>query len=416
MVKTITDEMREAHERMRGLITAAETADRDLTPDEDKELKDLEGKLQALDGKRKRSEALAGRLRSVEGLMPVRANGNGAPPLTSMPLARPAAGGVLPLLLGDRMALGSAFTENEMIKSLLGGGNRPGGQWSSPPIEIEAVVTINTPPIPSGTFVQAPPPVWPFDLTSSRFGQGTADAGSIPYLVETSFTNAADYVAVSGAKPESTKVFTLSSATLLKIAHMITVPDEFLDDVAALRSYIDANMAGGLIAKLEKEVIDGDGLAGHIMGLMALPGKSTTVAHTGTTPLIAAIATAASRVWTTSKRRPDTVVLSPQTYQNIVMQVNPSGGFLLPAQATSPSVLPLYGLTPVQNPEMTDGEAIVGAFQEGSMLFRKGGIVVQATNSHSDYFQKNQTAIRAEMRVALAHFVPSAYCLVTGLV
>ena len=53
--------------------------------------------------------------------------------------------------------------------------------------------------------------------------------------------------------------------------------------------------------------------------------------------------------------------------------------------------------------------------REAAMVFRKGGVNVQASNSHQDFFVKNLTAIRAEERIALAVMVPAAFGTVSGL-
>jgi len=48
-------------------------------------------------------------------------------------------------------------------------------------------------------------------------------------------------------------------------------------------------------------------------------------------------------------------------------------------------------------------------------LFRRGVLRVEATNSHSDFFQKNLIAIRAELREALVVYREAAFGTVTGL-
>lgn len=51
-VVTIVDEIRAAHDRVKALVTAAQTTDRDLTPEEDREVKALVAKMEALQAKR----------------------------------------------------------------------------------------------------------------------------------------------------------------------------------------------------------------------------------------------------------------------------------------------------------------------------------------------------------------------------
>ena len=47
------------------------------------------------------------------------------------------------------------------------------------------------------------------------------------------------------------------------------------------------------------------------------------------------------------------------------------------------------------------GSALVGALGTGVQLFRRGGLTVEASNSHSDWFKLDPVALRAETRVAL---------------
>ena len=155
-----------------------------------------------------------------------------------------------------------------------------GGQWQSPSFEIHAAGVTMSPAvaIPPGT--EAPlafpfPPEW---SVAGRFAQGTTSGGLVPYLRETVWTNAAAVVAMGAAKPQSTKTFELVQQPLVKIAHYIDCPDELLDDVEGLRSFIDAQMAGGVLEKLETEIIAGPGGAGQIQGILTLPGIAPPIA------------------------------------------------------------------------------------------------------------------------------------------
>jgi HK97 family phage major capsid protein len=55
-------------------------------------------------------------------------------------------------------------------------------------------------------------------------------------------------------------------------------------------------------------------------------------------------------------------------------------------------------VTVVATPAATQGFPTLGDFTRGARLFRKGGLRVASSNSHSDYFQKDKIAIRGEVR------------------
>jgi HK97 family phage major capsid protein len=60
--------------------------------------------------------------------------------------------------------------------------------------------------------------------------------------------------------------------------------------------------------------------------------------------------------------------------------------------------------------------ALVGNFGQGAQLWRRGGLTLEASNEHLDYFQKNLLMLRAESRAALAVYRPVAFTEVRGLV
>jgi hypothetical protein len=61
------------------------------------------------------------------------------------------------------------------------------------------------------------------------------------------------------------------------------------------------------------------------------------------------------------------------------------------------------------------GVALVGCFKTAAQIFRKGGVRVDASNSHQDYCTRNLVAVRSEPREALAVYKPQCFGEVTGL-
>jgi HK97 family phage major capsid protein len=73
----------------------------------------------------------------------------------------------------------------------------------------------------------------------------------------------------------------------------------------------------------------------------------------------------------------------------------------------------VWGLRTVVTPAVPAGTAVVAAWAAGAQVFRKGGITVDSTNSDGDKFRSNISTIRAEERLGLAVYRPSAFDVVT---
>jgi HK97 family phage major capsid protein len=98
-----------------------------------------------------------------------------------------------------------------------------------------------------------------------------------------------------------------------------------------------------------------------------------------------AIARQISAIRVATSMAPDGIVMNPVNWAVIETSKSDGGDYL----AGGPfSVLPqrrLRGVRVALSGAMPAGRALVGAFNTGAGLFRKGGIRVEASNSHSDF-------------------------------
>jgi HK97 family phage major capsid protein len=244
---------------------------------------------------------------------------------------------------------------------------------------------------------------------------GTTDSNAVVYMVEKTFTNAAAAVAEGAAKPESTLIFEQVTDLVQKIAHWLPVTEEMLEDVAQIASYIDARLRVGIGLTEEDQLLNGNGTPPNISGVRDRVGL--TAAHVRVDPEtnIDAIFIQTMAIFAASLIMPDGHVVNPANWTKIALSKDTTGQYYGNGPFAGALAPTLWGLPVSVTPSIPAGISLSGAFGSQSQIFDKGGIRVEASNSHQDFFVKNLVAIRAEERLALAVYRPSAFGECTAL-
>lgn len=329
---------------------------------------------------------------------------------------------------GPAASMGAQFVESEGYKGLIGR-QLKGSSWSSGPVELKATLSEGTAAAPGpGWGAVQTPTVLPgvVDIrfrqltVADLFPQGVAVTPLIRYLVESAVTNAAAPVAEGALKPESALTLTVTDETLKKIATFLPVTDEMLEDYQQIRSYIDGRLQLFVALAEETQLLSGDGVGANLVGILNRSGLRTSIAK-GTAPSLAAdndmdaIMRQITAIRINAFLEPDAILMDPASWQNIVLSKNSQGAYYAGGPFLNTDAQVLWGKRVVVTPAMPASTALVGAFRQGGQVWRKGGITVEASNSHADFFQRNQTAIRAEERLGLAVYRPGAFGTVTNL-
>lgn len=255
-------------------------------------------------------------------------------------------------------------------------------------------------------------------------GQGVTDSNTIRYIVEDAFTNAATTVAEEGVKPEASFDTSEADAVVRKIAVTAKVTNELYEDFPAMQSYIDGRLRFMVAAREEAQLLNGNGSAPNLRGILQTTGIQTQAAGTLTSDntVMDAILQAITKVRAVGFYEPDGIVIHPTDYQILRLGKDANrqyfgGGPFMNQYGVGgvPEMPPIWGLRPVVTTAIAAGTALVGAFRVGATLFRRAGVTVQMTNSDQDDFVKNRITIRAEQRVALACWRPKAFCLISGI-
>ena len=241
--------------------------------------------------------------------------------------------------------------------------------------------------------------------------QGSTDSNVISYYEETTFTNAAATVAEGDSKPESALAFTERTDTVRKIATWIPATDEFLQDNAGIRSYIEGRLRFMVEREEEDQLLNGDGTPPNISGVLDRSGLQTVTSAND----IESIYRAITEVRVDGQAEPTAVVIHPLSWQNIRLGKDQNDQYYGPGPFAPDNVERIWGLQVRVTPLIAEGTALVGAFRPFAQVFRKGGITVTASTEHSTYFVENKVAILAEERLGLAVYRPAAFCKITGL-
>lgn len=301
-----------------------------------------------------------------------------------------------------------------------------GAKWDSPSVDLprEALArfaALTEDPASGGAVVVpdyqrtiVPGAIQPI-VVADLCAPGTTGSNVVPVMVEKTFTNAAAPVAETGIKPESTLVFELQSEPVRKIAHWIPVSEELLEDAPAVGSYVNARLSYGVLRKEDQQLLFGTGIAPELQGILSRAGLAPDVVRTDPANNADAILIQIMMIQSTTGLPVSGIVMNPLAFGAIAGLKEDGGTYIGDGPFAAIQTPTLWGLPVALTDQISPATALVGAFRTGAQVFRHGGVRVNSTNSHADYFIKNMVAIRAEERLALAVYRPAAFGKVTGL-
>ena len=337
--------------------------------------------------------------------------------------------------------LGDAFVKSSGYSAMVAGfkTGQLTSNWTSGPIELpefdaKATVTTTASPVTGidtlGGIREAAAVALRRLTVADLLAQGTTDSATVRYLLETTNTNAAAAVTEGDLKPESTITFTQVDEPVRKVATFLPVSDEMLEDVAQIRSYLDNRLRLFVQHAEEAQLLNGSGTAPNLRGILNRTGIQTATraalgTATGETAAASTLANAFYQAITNIRINalvePDGIVVHPTNWAQMRLAKDANGQYY----AGGPMVGPYgngqiagetyWGVPVVVTSAITANTALVGAFGTMAQVFYRNGLTVEASNSHSDFFQKNLTAIRAERRLALAVYRPQAFHAITAL-
>ena len=267
------------------------------------------------------------------------------------------------------------------------------------------------------------------DSVIGLFDQINTNQNAYVYLEETTFTNNSGAVAEStdiSTSNEGALAFTERTESIRKMATFLPVTDELLADVAGIQGYVNSRLSTMMKLNLDNQLINGDGSAPNLTGVLNKSGINTFdySSFNGSLARLGQIYQAITEIRKDAFVEADSVVMHPSDWYQIVTSVTDvttSGSrnplFVVAGGFGADAAPKIWGLNVVPSTVIAEGTALVGKFGGGdaAQVVMREGVDLAVSDSHSDFFAKNQLAIRLTMRLGFAIYKPTAFCSITAM-
>ena len=426
-LRATEDKIAEIAAQAKSIIEGAANEGRSRTDEENADVAELHKNLEHVKGMKRELEDQLELEESINGAVEDIGGGVEVKSLESVSIPR------------QDYTAGEMFVQSEGFKRLQAlyksGNGALGENASTGPVDLSTKGTLGITAGSGGTALAGPVPEVIPGVVDKLFQQirvpqlvlqGQTMSSTLRYVVEGTATSGAAGVAEAGAKPQSTLGFTTSDEPVRKIATSIKVTDEMLEDAAQVRSYIDGRLRLFVDIEEERQVVLGAGTneligikpSGNTRGINIYAGG--TAAGNKAVQLFKAL----NGQRGSALLEPDWIVMNPSDYQDLRLLTDTAGQFfgggpfqgqygnggltsVLSGQVSG-ATDSIWGLPVVVTSATGAGTALIGT-RSAAQLFSRGGLTVEATNSHDTDFLYNLVTIRAEVRNALAVYRPVAF-------
>jgi HK97 family phage major capsid protein len=232
------------------------------------------------------------------------------------------------------------------------------------------------------------------------------------YMEETTFTNNAAERSEGGAYGEAALALTERTVSVETIGVYIPATDEQLEDEAEAEAYLNRRLPFMVRQRLDGQILTGNGTAPNVRGVNNVVGIQTQAKGADPTP--DAVYKAMTKVKVTGRAMPNAAIFHPNDWQDVRL-LRTTDGIYIWGSPSEPGPARIWGLQVTESDAQTENTAIVGDFENFSMLVVRRGVEVKVSDSHSDFFTHGKQAVRAGIRAVPVWLRPAAFATVTGI-
>lgn len=305
-------------------------------------------------------------------------------------------------------SMGMQFVESDEFKSYLGAGGAGSGRFAID----EAKTLVTSGSTQAGPMIDAERVdgvLMPRRELRIRnlLSPGSTNSNAIEYFRQTGRSLNAAETAEGGTKPESGLAFQLVNSPVQTIAHWIPVTRQAMDDAAGLASVIDSELRYGLDLREDTALLSGDGVSPNLQGIIGLAAAYAAPFTISGATVIDQLRLAILQAQLTDVS-PDGIVMHPTDWARVELTKD-TAGYYIAGNPAAQIPARLWGLPVVPTQAVSVDKFLVGPWRQGGQVFDRMATEVMISTEHSDFFVKNQLAVRAEKRLAVKWSRPSSF-------
>lgn len=236
---------------------------------------------------------------------------------------------------------------------------------------------------------------------------GTTNSNLIRFIRETGGEGGAAMVAEAATKPQIDKDIATVDRAVRKVASYARVPEEMMDDIPFLQSYLSTRMMDDLKDVEDTQILTGDNTGNNIEGL--IPAAVTYVdAFTDPNATEFDVLRFAVQQVAILHYRATGILLHPTRIAKLSILKDSQNRYLLPSVYSG--IAPNIGGIPIiENTAIAENSFLVGDFRRGAQLWDKMSANIRFYDQDRDNAIANMVTIVVEERLCNTIYRPNAF-------
>lgn len=229
-----------------------------------------------------------------------------------------------------------------------------------------------------------------------------------PFIRESGSFDTALETAEGAIKPEAEIVLEDDTAVAKTVAHFFKSPKQLLSDFAGLGALLNSRLTYGVMRRLERQVLAGDGTGENLLGILNTTNLPS-IAYSADALMADQILQAITTVLV-NDANPGAIVVNPVDWASMLTVKAETSGVYLSSGPFSAQATTLWGLPVIASKSMSVGKALVGDFTGGCVLLVREGVNAVISDADVDDFERNMVTILAEGRFGFFVSQIDAFC------